>query len=119
MNQFMKDGGIIILHPLKPFGCRHADAIFTRGIIGVGHAMLDDGGLWHIGHNVHRLGDAVYLRWHRSDFQSVALAGIENMVIPKQWNFLLLLRFLVLNLQLLPKDDGTCLLTLAHASAKL
>ena len=84
MNKLVKDGGIIILRPLEPFPQRQADAILARGIIGVGHAVLQNRRLWHLRHNFLRLGYDIFLHRLGADFQSVALADIEDVVKAKQ-----------------------------------
>ena len=62
MNQFVKEGGIIIVLSLEPFPRWYADTIFTRGIEGMRHAVLYDRWLGHMRHNVFRLGYAISSR---------------------------------------------------------
>ena len=75
--------------------------------------------LRHTRHNVLRLGYDIFLHRLGTDFQSVTLADIEDVVKAKQIFFLLLAGFLVFTGRLFPKDDGTRLLALANTSAKL
>ena len=58
--------------------------------------MLDDGSLRHVRHNFIRHDDAIggFRRVFGAGFQTVALGGIEHMVITEQRYFVRLARFL-------------------------